>query len=63
MNAILDPRIAAARIHALVFGLQGAIAGRDRIAASSQGDFMTVMIAREYERIQLVKTKSTRQAL
>src|SRR5579863_697871 len=40
MKAMLVPRIAAVRIQAPVAGLQGTVAGRERIAASSQGGFM-----------------------
>jgi hypothetical protein len=43
MNAMLDPRMAAARIHLPALGSQGAATLVDRIAASSHGGFMTAM--------------------
>jgi hypothetical protein len=41
IKAMLDPRIAAVRIQVPARGGRGAVAGWDRIAASSQGAFMS----------------------
>ncbi|HXM61195.1 MAG TPA: hypothetical protein VN950_10090 [Terriglobales bacterium] len=41
---MLDPRIAAVRIHDPAWGGQGAAAGWDRIATSSQGGLMVAMM-------------------
>jgi hypothetical protein len=38
---MLVPRIAAVRIHVLLAGWHGAMVGRERIAASSHGGFMS----------------------
>jgi hypothetical protein len=45
MKAMLEPRIAAARIHGPAAGWQGAPAGPDAIDASSQGCLRIVPIA------------------
>src|SRR5690349_4288116 len=42
MNAILDPRIVAARIQGCAASQQGAAVRPERIAASSQGAFIAV---------------------
>src|SRR5271155_2567879 len=44
MKAMLDARIAAARIHVPAAGWPGATEGPDRIASSSQGGLIVVMI-------------------
>jgi hypothetical protein len=49
---MLDPRIAAARIHDALSGRHGAMAGRDRIAASSQGGFMTAMMIKLLQKVR-----------